>query len=218
MGCGILAIWHDIVPEHQAETLSWYDREHHFERLAVPGFRSVRRYQAEPGTSPYLFIRYETDSPATLSSPAYLERLNQPTPWTLRCQPQFRGNSRTVCERIESHGGAEGGIAVTIRLSRPMTAELQQAVGHATELPGLLGWERWAADLQRSSIPTREKQLRGGEDDYVDTVLILHARGSGEAAACLDTLRPALAAESRSAAVAGTYRLAFSASNFAIVK
>ncbi|ODT55071.1 MAG: hypothetical protein ABS59_04395 [Methylobacterium sp. SCN 67-24] len=135
MGCGILAIWHDIVPEHQTDVLFWYDREHHFERLAVPGFRSVRRYQAEPGTSPQLFIRYETESIATLSAPAYLERLNQPTPWTLRCQPQFRGNSRTVCERIESHGGAEGGCAVTIRLAGPMSAELRQAIGRANAGP-----------------------------------------------------------------------------------
>ena len=218
MGCGILAIWHDIVPEHQTDVLSWYDREHHFERLAVPGFRSVRRYQAEPGTSPQLFIRYETESTATLSAPAYLERLNQPTPWTLRCQPQFRGNSRTVCERIESHGGAEGGCAVTIRLAGPMSAELRQAIGSACELPGALGWERWAADLQRSTIPTREKQLRGGEDRYAATILVLHTRGTEEAAACLAIMSPALAMEPQGTTLTGTYRLAFSASNFAIVK
>jgi hypothetical protein len=218
MGCGILAIWHDIVPEHEAEVLGWYDKEHHFERLAVPGFRNVRRYHAEPGTAPRLFIRYETDDPGVLASPAYLDRLNHPTPWTLRCQPQFLNNSRTVCERIETHGGAEGGCAVTVRLSRPLGEEERQAIVRIAEARGVLGWERWTADLQRSTIPTREKQLRGGEDRYVDTVVVLHMRGPEEAAGCLDRLTPIVVDASQGSALIGAYRLAFAADDFAIVR
>ena len=77
-------------------------------------------------------------------------------------------------------------------------------------MPGILGWEHWLADLGRSTIPTREKQLRGDEDRYAGSVLVFHARGVPEAEACLVALRPLLPA---GAAQPGLYRLAFAASN-----
>lgn len=215
MARGILAIWHDIAPEQEADTLDWYDREHHFERLDIPGFLNVRRYQAEPGASPQLFIRYETENPGVLASAAYLDRLNQPTPWTLRCQPQFRNNSRTVCERVETFGRAEGGVAITVRLTdQKFAPSLRDAAFRIAETPGILGWERWVADVERSVIPTREKQLRGGEDRYIGSVAVFHARGTAEAAACLAALQPTLAGLDAGSVQAGIYRLAFAANNF----
>jgi hypothetical protein len=209
---GILAIWHDVVPEHSAATLAWYDNEHHFERLGVPGFRSVRRYHAEGG-GPFLFIRYETDNVGILSSPAYLERLNQPTPWTLRCQPQFRNSSRTVCRRVERIGAAEGGYAVTIELNaQAEQPDWRAGAEAASTVPGILGWEHWAADLDKSAIPTREKQLRG-EDTHVAEVIVLQARGRDEAEAGLKAFTVASPTEATLLRRAGIYRLAFAASN-----
>lgn len=209
---GILAIWHDIVPEHTVEVLNWYDNEHHFERLAVPGFRNVRRYHAMAGFSPQLFIRYETETVGVLSSPAYLERLNQPTPWTLKCQPQFRNNSRTVCERIEAQGRAEGGVVLTVRLngSKPLDRWKEAAI-KAAATAGVLSWEYWVADIQRSTIPTREKQLRGEADIYAGAVLVFHARGLEEGRSCLTALDSVLGDGTSDLRQLGLYRLAFSA-------
>jgi hypothetical protein len=212
MSRGVLAIWHDIVPEHEVEVLNWYDNEHHFERLAVPGFRNVRRYHAVAGSSPQLFVRYETDATDVLSSPAYLERLNQPTPWTLRCQPQFRNNSRTVCERVEAQGHAEGGVVLTVRLNGPKPPERWRgAAAKAAANVGILGWEYWIADIKRSTIPTREKQLRGESDLYAGAVLLFHARGVEEGRACLTVFNSVLDDETPDLRQAGIYCLAFSA-------
>ena len=45
-GQGVLAIWHTITPEGEAEYWRWHDREHIPERLSIPGFLRLRRYVA----------------------------------------------------------------------------------------------------------------------------------------------------------------------------
>lgn len=176
---GILAIWHDVAPGAEAGVIDWYNREHHFERLGVPGFQSVRRYHALV-SGVKLFIRYETQSPAVLDSPAYLARLNNPTPWTLQSQSQFRNNSRTVCVRRGTRPAALGGFALTLRVYTGTAVDLTDHpawAGWASEQaaqPFILGVECWAPDFDRSAIPTREKEIRKAQDDYVSAVAVVH--------------------------------------------
>ena len=49
-------------------------------------------------------------------SPAYLERLNNPTEWSNKVQPTFRNFLRVACDRIASAGVGDGGAMATIRL------------------------------------------------------------------------------------------------------
>jgi hypothetical protein len=211
-----LAIWHDIVPEHAEEVLNWYDREHHFERLAVAGFRSVRRFHAGEG-SPQLFIRYETDDVGVLSSSTYLDRLNNPTPWTVRSQPQVRNNSRTVCVRRLRAGQAEGGFAATMRIvaqdTEPLEPQIAAVAGALMERNGIIGLEYWEADPERSTIATKEKQLRGEGDHYVSAVFVVHATDRSSAEQGLKQLLGALPQELSESAQTGIYQLAFSANN-----
>jgi hypothetical protein len=216
---GILAIWHDIVPEHRHDVLAWYDAEHHFERLDVPGFLSVRRYSAMQG-EPELFIRYETESVAVLSSEPYLARLNNPTPWTLQSQPRFRNNSRTVCTRTQRVGRAEGGFAVTLRIDAQAGMDPSHGWNWpATRVelmrqPGVVGVERWEADGARSTIATAEKKLRGGEDRYVGLVIVAHATDRSAADAAARLLQEATLQPGFGSSTIGVYALAFTASNF----
>jgi hypothetical protein len=88
-------------PAHMEEEFNaWYDEEHLPERLGIPGFRSARRWVAEcaPGEGKYL-ATYELDSAAVLASPAYLERLHQPTPWSKRCLGACVVFRRWACEQ-----------------------------------------------------------------------------------------------------------------------
>jgi hypothetical protein len=88
-------------PAHMEEEFNaWYDEEHLPERLAIPGFRSARRWVADiaPGQGKYL-ATYELDSAAVLGSPAYLARLNQPTPWSKRCLGACVVFRRWACEQ-----------------------------------------------------------------------------------------------------------------------
>ncbi|ETA53253.1 hypothetical protein [Ponticoccus alexandrii] len=212
---GILAIWHDIEPDQTDAVLDWYNKEHHFERLAVPGFRMVRRYTAVEG-APELFIHYETDGASVLSSPAYLERLNAPTPWTLQSQPHFRKNSRTVCHRSLAWGSAEGGFVGVLRIlagdtPQPESLDEQAVQGALADAPGVVGGEIWRSDRERSSIETREKQIRKGQDTYVDAVVVVHATDARAAGNAVERLRGALPSDLTARALTGIWQLSFRA-------
>ena len=46
---GVIAIWHDVLPEAKDEFYEWHSREHMPERVGIPGFRRGRRYLAVSG-------------------------------------------------------------------------------------------------------------------------------------------------------------------------
>ncbi len=80
-GQAVVAIWNGIAPEGRTEFYEWHNREHMPERVGIPGFRRGRRYSAKYG-SPEFFTLYEADSAEVLVGQDYLNRLNNPTPWT----------------------------------------------------------------------------------------------------------------------------------------
>ncbi len=86
----------------EEEFNAWYDTEHMAERLAIPGFRSARRWVADvaPGEGKYL-ATYELDSLKILHSPAYLARFQNQTPWSKRCLGKTAVFKRWVCEQID---------------------------------------------------------------------------------------------------------------------
>jgi len=86
----------------EEEFNAWYDTEHLPERLAIPGFRSARRWVADvaPGEGKYL-ATYELDSLEILNSPAYLARFQNPTPWSKRCLGKTAVFKRWACEQID---------------------------------------------------------------------------------------------------------------------
>lgn len=172
---GILAIWHDLTPGQEDEMLDWYDREHHVERLNVPGFQSVRRYDALDEGVERLFIRYEVDSPSVLGSTDYLERVNNPTAWSLACQPMIRNNSRTVCQKAAGFGW-NGGYAAAIRFSETLpTLDPAMLEEISAQASGICGAEFWIGNSDVTQIKTDEKRLRGKQDNTIAAALIVHA-------------------------------------------
>lgn len=94
---GLLAVWNDIAAEDEAEFNAWYVEEHVPERLGIPGILSARRYRDAESPLSYAAI-YDTESLATLASPAYLEQLAHPTARTRAIMPRFRNMTRAACE------------------------------------------------------------------------------------------------------------------------
>ena len=94
---GLLAVWNDIAAEDEAEFNAWYVEEHIPERLGIPGILNARRYRDAASPLAYAAI-YDTESLATLASPAYLERLAHPTARTRAILPRFRNMTRAPCE------------------------------------------------------------------------------------------------------------------------
>ena len=78
-----------LTPDAVAEHDDWHTHEHLPERLSIPGFLRGTRWVAAPGHPRYLVI-YEVDQLATLSSDAYLQRLNNPSAWTTKMMSHYR--------------------------------------------------------------------------------------------------------------------------------
>jgi hypothetical protein len=97
---GLLLTMTEPPPAMEEEFNAWYDTEHMQERLAIPGFRSARRWRAEvpAGAGKYL-ATYELDSPSVLHSPEYLARFEGATPWTRRCLGKAVLFKRWACEQ-----------------------------------------------------------------------------------------------------------------------
>lgn len=173
---GILAIWNDCRPGREAEFEEWFQTEHLEERLAVPGFLYGRRHQAISGTSAY-FNFYVTQSPDVLTSKAYLERLDNPTPMTRKVMSDiFMNMSRTACRRTFRRGAFRGAYAVTLRFgdAEPeLSARVEKLVTSGDAASG----EIWNAAAPNAPVSLEEK-LRGGD-------------GKIDSCAMFDTLRQA---------------------------
>ena len=100
---GMMAFWTDIDVDYLLRFQQWHNCEHMVERTGVPGFLAGRRYRGM-GDAPMFFISYETADSAVFKSPAYMERLNNPTPWTKEALTHFKNNIRNIYRLLACSG------------------------------------------------------------------------------------------------------------------
>jgi hypothetical protein len=93
LGKGAMLLSFDVAPEAIVEHDDWHTHEHMPERLSIPGFLRGSRWIAERG-QPRYFVVYEVEEVGVLASTAYLEQLNNPTPWTAKMMVHYRGMTR----------------------------------------------------------------------------------------------------------------------------
>lgn len=170
---GILAIWNDCREGRAAEFEAWFQGEHLLERLAVPGFLFGRRHQAISGASGY-FNFYLVESPAVLTSKAYLERLDNPTPMTRMIMSEvFINMNRTVCRRTVRRSAFRGAYAVTVRFGQaPEEAALNAQLDALLPDPGIAGGEIWIALDPKGMPVSKEEQLRGGDKKIAGCLMV----------------------------------------------
>ena len=178
LGLGAFVAWHGITDGREADYECWHSHEHMLERVGISGFLRGRRYVTTADGPRYLVL-YETTDIGVLTSPAYLERLNNPTPRTREIMPAVQNMNRTLCRVTASFGCGIGHAALTIRFSpqhgREVTlenwlrTELEQLAGS----PGLVAAHLIRADEAASRAPTKEKQLRARPDEVADWALLV---------------------------------------------
>jgi hypothetical protein len=170
---GILAIWNDCALEGLEHFEHWYNREHLQERVGVPGFRNGRRFEAVSADRGF-FAFYEVDNPDVLNSSAYLQRLENPTPWTTESMRSFRGMVRAVCDLRLSQGDLIGGYAVTLRADEQMApkAGAERFVAELARQPGIARVDVWTAAQQQTRADTAEMKLRG-KDQLIAGALVV---------------------------------------------
>jgi hypothetical protein len=121
-------------PAMEEEFNAWYDDEHLPERLAIPGFRSARRWVA----GKTYVATYELDSPSVLESPAYLARFQNQTPWSRRCLGKAVVFKRWACEQDGSADPHPAAKAVVLAfenrvLSLPATLQIRKFTASSGE-------------------------------------------------------------------------------------
>ena len=181
LGTAALAMWWDIAPDIRADFEDWHTHEHLPERMAIPGFRRGTRWSSASGGEG-MFVMYEMDDHEVLSSPAYVARLNAPTPWSTRLMPHHRNMVRSQCRVLESRGGAVARHALTVRLSptegseAKLRAFFRSLIEELAARPGLTG-----AHLLRHQSPnmaaTTEQKIRNEADQVADWVLVVCGYG-----------------------------------------
>jgi hypothetical protein len=166
LGAGVVVVWNDVTAEGREQFYRWHDNEHVPERLAIPGFLRGRRYRCE-GHSPEWLTLYEATDLGVMVSPAYMARLNAPTPGTTHTLQFFRNTSRAVCSVVHSHGTSNGGHVLALRLdvaavnSDAMRRYLcEQAFPQALAQVGVLACHLLAADTSASFLNTAESSTR----------------------------------------------------------
>jgi hypothetical protein len=164
----------DIAAEAQIEHDDWHSHEHLPERLAIPGFLRGSRWTALAGDPKY-FVLYEVGTLEVLSSPAYMDRLNDPSPWTAKMMPSYRGMRRGLCEIVARAGHGLGGYALLLRFSVGPAAQpalWQWGAGLLPALaaqPGLAGSALFRSGVQ--AAVTAEQRIRG-RDTGIDGALL----------------------------------------------
>jgi hypothetical protein len=183
MTTALLAIWSDVPPARETDYLHWLTREHAAERVGLPGFEAVRVFRAAlPGVHRYLIL-YDLASPAVLTSPDYLARLNAPTPWSRRIMPLL-GNFARGGGALHGPGNGGGGHLLPLRLAQvPGAAEALLAALAAEDR--ICAARLLRVDQDGSAVPTSEKAMRGGDGSFAG-LLLLEATDA-------DALRDALA-------------------------
>lgn len=215
MSNAAMVLFYDIegnVTDHD----DWHSNEHFHERLSVPGFLRATRWVAE-NASPRYLITYEVSGIDVATSSGYLDRLNDPTPWTRAMMPRFRGMVRGFCHVAASFGLGLGSSALAIRYRPEEGAEerLSEWLSGSVlpEVAAVYGIASVHIFQPTAQPPmTREQALRGPDSPMPWLVLITAFETDGLDRAATDILNPAFQ-ERREAGevIIGRYRLSHSA-------
>jgi hypothetical protein len=178
-GTGCFVAWWDVAAESASEHDNWHTHEHMIERVAIPGFLRGSRYRALDAGLRVCTI-YLGETLATFTSRAYVERLDNPTPWSARCFPLFRSMNRSLCTVAASFGHGIGGYLLTMQLSaregdgdRLKKRLIDEALPALAHRPGLNGAHLLIADKSASQTGSREKALRGVPDAVADWIVLV---------------------------------------------
>lgn len=193
-GEGALGVWHGVVAGQEKAVEDWYDREHHAERLAVPGFLRARRY-VNLGQGLRYFSRYDVVEVGVLASAPYLAALNAPSPWSQRMFPHYRDTVRAAFAVTARRGTVDGGVIASLRFaSDPFVADAAPActalLDALVRTPGVVRAEAWRADAAITSAPTMEKALRTGADACPASALVIDGSSADALQTALDRVIP----------------------------
>ena len=185
LGKAAMLLSFDVAQEAIFEHDAWHTHEHLPERLSIPGFLRGSRWVALRG-QPRYFVMYEVAQLAVLTSDAYLERLNNPSPWTSKVMPHYRSMTRGFCSLTGSFGFGIGHLGLLMRFKPATGAEsslrrwlTRDVLPDLPSRPGIGSAHLFEATV--ASEMTTEQRIRGA-DARVDWAVFLTGYGDGDLA------------------------------------
>ncbi len=176
LGKAAMLLSFDIAQDWICEHDDWHTHEHLPERLSIPGFLRGSRWTALREGPRYLVI-YEVAQVATLTSAPYLERLNNPSPWTSKMMPRYRAMTRGLCSVTGSSGLGVGGVCMMLRFKPAEGADASlrkwlcdEELPRLSAAPGLGSGH--LLESAAAPIMTNEQRIRGA-DAGVEWALVL---------------------------------------------
>ncbi len=171
-----MVLYYDIDGDN-ADHDDWHTYEHLHERLSIPGFLRATRWVANTGAPKYMVI-YEVTDTDVATSPAYLERLNNPTPWTTAMMSRFRSMVRGFCTVVAGSGFGIGHAAVSVRFTPVIGKEAGLKDWLAQEVFPAMASRRGMAGvhlLQPAPPPpmTKEQSIRGPDKPMAWLILAM---------------------------------------------
>jgi hypothetical protein len=217
-GGAAVSIWCDVQPEARDEFDDWHVHEHMPERLRIPGFLRGSRWISADGNQGH-FMLYEARELATITSGPYLERLNNPTPWSRKMMPHHQNVVRSLCLVQSSHGSGLGPVLLTLRFS-PVPGEggmlgewlSKELLPRLPERKGLVAAHLLRAVPGPEGEPTTEQKIRGG-DASADWVVLVNGYSEDAVRALAASELGASTMTAKGVApdpIAGVYTLAYS--------
>jgi len=176
-GRGVVAIWHGLKDEGRHGFYEWHNTEHMPERAGIRGFLRGRRYHDRqcPGE---LFTLYETLDTDVLTSRAYLDRLNAPTPWTVESIRAFTNLTRALAEVVFSRSTGDGAVVRVFKLdvadddAASIRGRLTRRLQAIRLVDGVVGVHLCATKINASAIQSVEKKDQVLAQPAAWTVLI----------------------------------------------
>ena len=212
LGSAAMLLSFDVVPEAVSEHDDWHTHEHLLERLSIPGFLRGSRWVAVRDQPRYLVL-YEVAELATLTSAAYLERLNNPSAWTATMMPHYRGMRRGLCNVVGSYGLGISNLTYVVRFKAQAEFEetlrwwlLKEALPALPAKPGIGS----AHLLQGAGAAqmTHEQSIRGPDAGVDSALLLMGYEADALLTVAQELLGPRhLERRGAPAAVGGLYRL-----------
>jgi hypothetical protein len=169
---GFLAIFSDVKPEDETDYLHWLTREHAQERLAVPGFLSVRVFRAQAEDAARFLIFYRLTDSAVVASEAYLARLNAPSAWSQRIMPKLSNFMRGGGQIVHEAGAGEGMLAVPVIFDASGIERYRAAADEAVKWDRVTAGRIAEVDQAATTIATHEKAMRTHDASFSAMLLL----------------------------------------------
>ena len=187
----LLAIRSDIARAVEPEYLAWLTREHTLERVGIEGFISARIFRSQhDGFGRYLIL-YGLADETVVDSQAYLERLDNPTPWTTRMMPHLGNFVRGGGRIVESSGIVCGSALIPVLLQAKSDPVGAQDVARLSDMPGVAAIRILRTSRERTLVQSNERSLRSGDRSF-HTLLLIEALDTEAALRAMQALPPGL--------------------------